>query len=290
MRRLTSLIPVLLAAALGACRSHEPKTSSNGEAQMVSIVVRSEPPGARVRVNRLIKTWITPCDIADFAITKGMIDLEISLEGYDSVTPRVFYDGEHPVKVEAMLVSNRPPAPPPEPPKPATPAPAAAPETQAGIQIRVEPVQGGSRVTVAPARSRVRVTSSTILTDGDRGGVYFLANVPPEKAVVEVLDPVTDAVLQVLTIPGIAAPAAVAPAAPAPQFAPAPFYAAPSAPAVPAVQYIPVQAAPYSQTPMFYPQPAHPYSAVPAPTYYYFAPAGGYSAPSLTYYPYYQPR
>jgi len=287
MRRLTSLIPALAAAALGACAGHDSKTSG-GEAQMVSLVVRSEPPGARVRVNRLIKTWITPCDIADYSITKGMIDLDISLEGYDSVTSRVFFDGEHPVKIDAKLVSRHPPAPAPEPPKPAAPAPAAAPEPQAGIQIRVESVQGGSRVTVSPARSRVRITSSTIMTDGDRGGVYFLANVPPQKAVVEVLDPMTDAVLEVLTIPGNATPAAVAPVQ---QVVPAPFTAAPQAPAV---QYVPVPAA---TSMYFYPQAAPPCSAVPAvpqyfstPTSFYLAPASGYSAPPLTYYPYYQPR
>ena len=65
----------LLLASLGACRSAGARSgSSGGEAQMVALVVRSEPSGAKVRVGRLEKVWTTPCDIADFSIAKGLLD------------------------------------------------------------------------------------------------------------------------------------------------------------------------------------------------------------------------
>jgi hypothetical protein len=298
---------ILATAGLGACSHRQThSTTGRGEAQMVSLVVRSDPPGARVRVGQLIKTWITPCDIADFSIAKGMLDLEITLEGYDPVSPHVYYDGEHPVRIDAKLVSHRPP-PVAEPAVQAKPAvPIAAPaESASGTSIRIEPVRGGTRVTVVSPGARVRLTVGTVMTDGDRGGVYFLANVPPEPASVELLDPVTDAVLQTLMLPGTAAARTPAAVAPTPAPAPAPAYYVPAtAPAyVPAPAYTPAPTpAYYTPPPTYTAAPAY----MPAPTYYYqyqpapaaptYAPAQTYSVPTTTpyyysyYYPYYYPQ
>jgi len=276
MRRLVPLFAVVTAASLGACSGASTRTShAGGEAQMVSLVVRSEPPGALVRVNRLIKTWLTPCDIADFSITRGMVDLEVSLEGYDPVMPRVYYDGEHPVRIDAKLVSRRPPAPAPEAapqPKAAAAAPA---DPAAGTQIRVEPVRGGSRVTVLAPGARVRITAGTIMTDVDRPGVYFVADAPSENAKIEMVDPVTGTVLETLSLSQGApprpaavapAPAPAAPAAPAPIAAPAPVYYAPAPQVAPPTTYYAPSTPYYYLVPNGAPQYSVPYYYMPVTT------------------------
>ena len=104
MKNYSLLLLSLL--GLSACHRSEMRSSSaDSGAQMVSLVVRSEPSGARLRVNNLSRTWTTPADVADFSLTKGLIDLELSLEGYESWKTQVRYDGTDPVHVHARLIS-----------------------------------------------------------------------------------------------------------------------------------------------------------------------------------------
>src|SRR6185295_14158100 len=92
-------------ASMGACKGMDPRTPRDaGEAQVVALVVRSEPSGAQVRVNNGPKTWTTPCDIADYSIVKGTVDVEISLAGHQTVTTKVKYDGFDPVPMNVRLL------------------------------------------------------------------------------------------------------------------------------------------------------------------------------------------
>lgn len=195
MRLRALLIPILLAVGLCACsrRGVRPPDS----APTVALSVRTEPSGARVRVNRLIQTWLTPCDITDPAVTRGMLDIEITLQGYEPVKTFVYYDGEVPAQIDRKLVSLRPA---PVAVEPAPPEKPVVVEAPTGTQIKLEPVRGGSRLTVVSPGSRILISARTVVLEADRAGVYFLPNVPPEQAAVQLLDAATGAVLQTFMI------------------------------------------------------------------------------------------
>jgi hypothetical protein len=213
MRAAAVLIPLLI--SVQACKSIDPRQPrSAGEAQIVSLVVRSEPEGALVRVNKLEKTWTTPCDIADWSLAKGPIDVEVTLAGYETVKARPHYDGYDPVILEMRLrpvgaaarAEPAPVLPPPPPPATAKPTVEAAP-------LKVEPATGGTWVKATSAGAKLKIDARCVVTDPARPGELFLPNVPPEKVRIEFLDPRTDAVLHTVEFsPGTGpAPAALAP-------------------------------------------------------------------------------
>lgn len=223
--RLTSVM--LLLATLGACRAMDPRQPHDqGEAQIVALVVHSEPSGAQVRVNNGQKTWTTPCDIADYSISKGTVDVEISLGGYQTVLTKVKYDGYDPVHMNVRLQRNGGPAPAAAVAAPApavAPLPAPQPEPEAKIVTKlpesapapaatVTPAAGGSVLRIRSANARLRIQAKAVVTDASRPGEYFLPNVPPDKVVVEFLDPATGAVMSSVEFEaGVAAPAAARP-------------------------------------------------------------------------------
>ena len=91
------VMAALALASLAACRrdGYQRTSGDVGEPQIVALSVRTQPEGATVKVNNLDRVWTTPCDIADFSIGRGMLDLAVSLEGYETLKTRVPYDGEH---------------------------------------------------------------------------------------------------------------------------------------------------------------------------------------------------
>src|SRR5579859_2282104 len=214
-----------LASALGACRNRDAHPSREaGEPQIVALVVRSEPPGARVRVNKLEKTWTTPCDIADFSIGRGVVEVELTMPGYQAATLKAKYDGFDPVILHVKLIEvggaqAAPAAAPPAPARPLAaapldppPAPARPPEEK---PVVLESGPGGTRLRVNSGSSKVRIQARAVVTDPDKPGEYVLPHVPPDKVVVEFLDPKTDAVLQSVEFaPAAAAPAATKPPEP----------------------------------------------------------------------------
>lgn len=221
MRAAAVLIPLLI--SVQSCKSIDPRQPRDaGEAQIVSLVVRSEPAGASVRVNKLQKTWTTPCDIADWSLGKGPIDVEVSLAGYEIVKTRAQYDGYDPVILQLRLrpvggaarVEPAPVLPPPPPvarvadPVPAPPKPAveAAP-------LKAEPTAGGTWIKASSAGAKLKIDAKCVVTDPARPGELFLPNVPPERVRIEFLDPRTDAVLHTVEFsPGTGpVPAALAP-------------------------------------------------------------------------------
>jgi len=222
--KLAALV-LTMAAALGACRNMDPRQPRDiGESQLVAVVVRSEPAGAAVKVNKLTKTWTTPCDISDFSLGKGVIDVEVTMPGYQTVTTKVKYDGYDPAVLHVRLLrigAAEPAAEPavvaaPPPPRVAAPPPPAAP-----APTTLEPAPGGTRLRVNSGASKVRIQAKAVVADPEKPGEYFLPNVPPDKVLVEFLDPRTDAVLQSVEIaPPAGAPAAVKP--PEPKDAPTP--------------------------------------------------------------------
>src|SRR6185369_15546807 len=96
------------------------------DAQVVAICVRTDPPGATVKVDRLERAWTTPCDIADYSIGRGKHDVSLSLDGYEPAQTRVSYDGREPAWVQIKLVPKRIASPNPAWMQPAKPAPAPA--------------------------------------------------------------------------------------------------------------------------------------------------------------------
>jgi hypothetical protein len=152
-----------------------------GEAQIVALVVRSEPAEAIVTVNKLAKTWKTPCEIADWSLSKGPIEVEISLAGFETQRTRAQYDGNDPVILQVRLRPLGAVAPVAKAPEP---APLKGAVTPSGTWLKTT-TQG----------ARLRIEAKTVVTDPSRPGELFLPNVPPEKVRVEFLDPRTDAVL-----------------------------------------------------------------------------------------------
>jgi hypothetical protein len=198
---------MLLATGLGACAGMDPRPPRHevGEAQIVALVVHSEPPGARVRVNKIEKSWTTPCDIADFSLTKGMMDVEVSLPGYQTVTTKARYDGYDPAILNVRLapmasgpvVEAAPPAPPPPPPAaPAAREPAPVPAPAAPAPAKLESTAAGSRLRIVSGGWRVRIQANSVVADPEKPGEYFLPSVPPDRVIVEFLDPRTDVVVQ----------------------------------------------------------------------------------------------
>src|SRR5262245_40115060 len=99
------MIAILALTSLAACRreGYQRPSGDPGDAQIVALSVKTQPEGATVRVNNLDRVWTSPCDIADFSIGRGMIDVAVSLEGYETLKTRVPYDGEHPASIKLKL-------------------------------------------------------------------------------------------------------------------------------------------------------------------------------------------
>ncbi len=252
---------LLLLLLPAACRRGEAARtrSPESEAQVVALAVRTEPPGATVRVNQLARTWKTPCDIADYALQRGLFNVELSLPGYETVRRTVNYTGESPAILEVSLkpeglakapepkAEERPPAPPPVQEKAPAPAPAkpearepAAEPAKEAPQVN-PPAAGlppGTRVRVVSSQLPVRVTSGkALVADGSRPGEVLLPD--GERILVEFLDPKTGAALGVVEVlPREARPAAALVPAPVPVPAPAAPEAAPGTDLVGKVQLV----------------------------------------------------
>ena len=97
-------ILILLSAAVlvPACGMREGRVRESSE--LVALVVRTTPAGAQLRVGRIERAWTTPCDVADPALRRGPLDLTVTLDGYETVTRRVMWDGEVPARLEVALV------------------------------------------------------------------------------------------------------------------------------------------------------------------------------------------
>jgi hypothetical protein len=216
---------LLVLASLAACRRPEGyrTTREVGDPQIVALSVKTQPAGATVQVNKIEKTWTTPCDVADFSIGRGMIDVVISLEGYETVATRVPYDGEHPatlkLKLRAGPAGAAAKAPPVEPqpavekpiivkapePAPAVKAPEPAPAV-VDPPVKVEPVAGGTRVRVNTPNAKVRIQAKAVVSEPDRPGELFIPDAPAGKVVIELLDPKTEALIASVEFERSAAP------------------------------------------------------------------------------------
>src|SRR5882672_1776679 len=203
--KVAFFLVLVVAGGLGCRHTNLHESRDPGEAQVVALVVRSEPSGALVQVNKLQKTWTTPCDIADYSLGKGTLEVAVSLAGYDTVRTKARYDGVDPVILQIRLY--------PVGGGPRTAEPVSAPEPQplkpppAPPTVRLEPMPEGTRLKVTSAGSRIRIQARTVITEADKPGEFILPQVPPEKVVVEFLDPRTDAVIQSVEFPPGPAPA-----------------------------------------------------------------------------------
>jgi len=100
MRKILALLcAAALVPACGSTRSHVRETS-----EVVALVVRTDPAGAKVRIDKIEREWTAPCDVADPAIRRGRLDVTVSLEGHERVTRRVSWDGEIPARLDLKLV------------------------------------------------------------------------------------------------------------------------------------------------------------------------------------------
>jgi hypothetical protein len=235
MKRSTVAVAALLLVA--ACRRGEARrTTDPGEPQVVALSVRTDPPGASVKVNGSSKSWKTPCDVADYSLRRGMLDVELSLEGYETLRRAIPYDGENPayleisLKPKAVAKDATEPAPAEAVPAPApAPVPAPAPKAPqeavpgAGRPLEPAPVPApqvvpGTRVRVVSAQVPVRVTAGkAVIADGSRPGEVLLPELPGEKVMIEFLDPKTGAALgAVEVLPRETPPVAAVPVAPPP--------------------------------------------------------------------------
>ena len=210
---------LLLAASLAGCERRAQYLRERGsvDAQVVAISVRSEPPGATVRVGRLERTWTTPCDIADYSIQRGKHEVHVSLEGYEPTSTRVSYDGHDPAFVQVRLTPKANPRNPawmePAKPPPVVVAPAPAPAKPAPPPepppVKLEAGPGGLHLKVVNNVAKLRIQAKTVVTIADKPGELFFPDVPPEKVLVEFLDPKTDMVLQSVEISQAGLPAPV---------------------------------------------------------------------------------
>jgi hypothetical protein len=218
---------ILALASLAACRrdGYHRTSTDVGEPQIVAISVKSEPEGAKVKVNNLDRVWTTPCDIADFSIGRGMIDLVLTLEGYETVKTRVPYDGEHPANVKFKLRgTGAAKAPEPAPVVAAAPEPKPEPPQEKPAPVKIEQGAGGTRVKVTSPGAKIRLRAKTVVSEPDKPGEYLLPDVPPDKVVVDLLDPKTDALIASIEFAPPATPVAAAnppPVPPKPDPAPA---------------------------------------------------------------------
>jgi hypothetical protein len=217
-----AIAAILAAASLASCRRAEYRSSrGGGDPQIVALGVRSDPPGARVRVNKIEKVWTTPCDIADFSLGRGTLDVEVSLEGYETVKSRVVYDGYDPAWLRLKLaplqkaVSPADPAPvvaPVQPSPPVRPAAVDSPAAEPAAKpapVKIEAAAGGTRLKVISQSAKLRIQARTVVSDPEKPGEFFLPDVPPEKVTVEFLDPKSDAVIGSVEFATSAASAAV---------------------------------------------------------------------------------
>jgi hypothetical protein len=219
---------ILVAASLAACRRSEYRSSREAaDPQIVALGVRTEPPGAKVKVNKIERVWTTPCDIADFSLSRGTLEVEVSLAGYVPVRTRVSYDGYDPAWLKLKLVPLQaaekpaeaaPVAAPVQPPPPVR-EPAAEPAAKPA-PVKIESVAGGTRLKVVSQNTKLRIQAKTVVSDTEKPGEFFLPDVPPEKVTVEFLDPKTDAVLGSVEFAPSAAPVTLVPP-PAPKDPPA---------------------------------------------------------------------
>lgn len=100
MRRILVLLcAAALVPACSSARSHVRESS-----EVVAIVVRTEPAGAKVRIDKIEREWTAPCDVADAALRRGRLDVTVTLEGHETVARRVTWDGETPARLELKLV------------------------------------------------------------------------------------------------------------------------------------------------------------------------------------------
>jgi len=100
---MRKILAALSAALLvPACGTYDGRV--RGSSEVVALVVRTTPPGAQVRVNRIERAWTAPCDVADPAIRRGHLDVSVALEGHETVTRRVTWDGEVPARLDLTLV------------------------------------------------------------------------------------------------------------------------------------------------------------------------------------------
>lgn len=235
MKRSRVAVAALLLVA--ACRRGEARrTTDPGEPQVVALSVRTDPPGATVRVNGLSKSWKSPCDVADYSLRRGMLDVELSLEGFETLRRAIPYDGENPAYLEISMkpraVAEAPAEPAPVEALP-VPPPASAPAAKVpqdpgpAAGRPAEPVPApvpapqaipGTRVRVVSAQVPVRVTAGkAVIADGSRPGEVLLPDMPGEKLTVEFLDPKTGAALgAVEVLPRETPPVVAAPVAPPP--------------------------------------------------------------------------
>ncbi len=100
MRKILALL--CAAALVPACRTTGSKVRETSE--VVALVVHTEPAGAKVRIDKVDREWTAPCDVADPAIRRGRLDVTVSLEGHETATRRVSWDGEVPARLELRLV------------------------------------------------------------------------------------------------------------------------------------------------------------------------------------------
>lgn len=217
-----AMTAILLGANLAACRFTDQRPDRSGDAPIVAVSVRTYPPGATVRVNGQERTWVTPCDVVDASLKRGTIDVEVSLDGYETVKAPVFFDGAEPAWLKLQLAPRPVRAKPAEAPKP-LPLPAEPPAARvvevpppAPAPVRIEQASGGVWLKIISPNAKTVIKAKTLVTEADRPGEYFLPDVAGQKVTIEFLDPRTDLILQSVEFTPGAAPAAAAgrPAAP----------------------------------------------------------------------------
>lgn len=137
---------LLLALAAAGCRGYS-------ERDPAALVVRTEPPGATVRVGKLDLGWMTPCEISHRSIRRGQVEVTLSLEGHESQVHQVYYDGRTASALDARL----------------------SPRVATGDRVRV--TAGGRVVAEVPAKGGevVRVE----LLDAATGEVRRVVDVAP---------------------------------------------------------------------------------------------------------------
>lgn len=210
----------LILASLAACRRPDYRTTRDvGEPQIVALSVRTQPAGAAVKVNKIDRVWTTPCDVADFSIGRGPIEVQVSLEGYETVSTKVPYDGEHPATLKLKLKATsgaaaKEPAPAPEPEKPIVvklpePPPVAKDPEPPPAPVKIEPAAGGTRVKLTTPNAKVRIQAKSVVSEPDRPGELFIPDSPAGKTVIELLDPKTEAVVASVEFERSTLPAAV---------------------------------------------------------------------------------
>jgi hypothetical protein len=145
---------VLLVLAAAGCRAYP-------EREPAALIVRTEPPGAAVRVGKLEQEWVTPCEIAHPSIRRGRVEIALSLDGHEPQVHQVSYDGRSACRVEVKLAPRA--------------APAQVLAQGGGNLVRVS--AGGRVVAEVPTRDvKVRVE----LLDAETGTVRRSVDLAPE--------------------------------------------------------------------------------------------------------------